>query len=249
MYSPPSPQPTILAAAIRPGDCFRDGTEMIKDQYWLFLGIAFVAACITGFSCGILSATMMCGLGLCYVAKARRQQIEFGLLFKGFEFFVPTLLILLVWISLYIATSAPNFIFAFASSPLFNKSAPEPGAATTLISYAISLVTSFVQQILQTSMLVTCLFVVERGLPAIEAMRAGLRLVTTNLGGFIALSVLCALATLIGTFACCVGVLFVMPIVHAAVVTAYLQAVPDASLGAPSGYAPPPPSEWRPPYG
>lgn len=248
-YTPPSSEPTIHANAIRPGDCFRDGVEMIKDQYWLFVGITFVAGLLTGFSCGILSAAMASGVAMCLVAKARRQYVQFELLFKGFSFFAPTALILVVWIALYLVTSAPNIVFAVASNPVFNKSAPPPGLSTTLISYAIQIVTTFVQQILQGSMLIACLFVVERGLPAIEAIKSCGRLVTSNLGPFIALTLLTTVASLIGVVACCVGVIFVTPIIQAALAMSYLQCVPDAQAGAPGGYAPPPPNEYRPPYG
>ncbi len=249
MYSPNTAEPQILSGAVRPIDCFRDGLEIIKDQYWIFLGIVLVAAVLTGLTCGILSATLMCGVALSYLAKARRQMVQFDTLFRGFDFFKASLLIFLIWLALYLVTGAPNIVFAIATNPLLNKSIPASGDPTTVIAgYGLSVATSFVQQLLQMLMLIACLFLVDRNLPALEATKASFRMFAVNLGPMIALALLCTLASLVGTLACCIGVFFVMPIVDAAIAVSYFQAVPGA-LGPAVGFQPPPPDPFRPPYG
>jgi uncharacterized membrane protein len=59
----------------------------------------------------------------------------------------------------------------------------------------------------------TLLFVVDRGLPALTAVRASIGLVTGHLGGSLAFYVLSALVTLLGALLCGVGLLVTVPVV------------------------------------
>src|SRR6478752_4659273 len=85
--------------AIRPTDCFRAGWELIKADYWLFLGIALVGwllAALVPF--GILAGPMMCGIYLCLFRAQRGRAVKFEILFKGFDYFVQSLIATLIMI-------------------------------------------------------------------------------------------------------------------------------------------------------
>jgi len=77
---------------VAPLECLKEGWEAIKDRYWLFLGLALVAMLIGGAVPIVLIGPMMCGLYLCLFAQMRGQQVEFGDLFKGFDYFVQGLI-------------------------------------------------------------------------------------------------------------------------------------------------------------
>src|ERR1700686_3169618 len=77
---------------IRPVECLKGGWELIKDQYWLFLGIVFVGIFIGSAVPIVLIGPMMVGIYLCFFRRMRGEQVEFGDLFKGFEFFVQGLI-------------------------------------------------------------------------------------------------------------------------------------------------------------
>src|SRR5207237_10762057 len=72
-------------------ECLTAGWAVIKDRYWLFVGITLVATLLGGAVPIVLIGPMMCGLYMCLLAKMRGEPIEFGLLFKGFDYFVPAL--------------------------------------------------------------------------------------------------------------------------------------------------------------
>src|SRR5215471_4639070 len=76
---------------IAPVECLKEGWATIKDRYWLFLGIAVVATLIGGAVPIVLIGPMMCGLYICLLARMRGESVEFGQLFKGFDYFVPGL--------------------------------------------------------------------------------------------------------------------------------------------------------------
>ena len=77
---------------IAPFECLKEGWAIIKDRYWLFLGITVVAMLLGGVVPIVLLGPMMCGLYMCLFAKMRNEPFEFGLLFKGFDYFVPALI-------------------------------------------------------------------------------------------------------------------------------------------------------------
>src|ERR1044071_9987258 len=79
--------------AVDPVECIKAGWELVKPQCWLFVGMTFIAFFIgSAVPLGILMGPMMCGIYLTCFARLRREPVEFGLLFKGFDFFGPSLI-------------------------------------------------------------------------------------------------------------------------------------------------------------
>src|SRR5205085_5294781 len=78
---------------VAPVECIKEGWALIKDQYWLFLGISLVGILIGGVVPIVLLGPMLVGIFLCLFQRLRNQRVEFGLLFKGFDQFVPGLLV------------------------------------------------------------------------------------------------------------------------------------------------------------
>src|SRR6266849_2603792 len=76
------------SGVVAPFECLKEGWAAIKDRYWLFLGLALVAMLIGGAVPIVLIGPMMCGLYLCLFGKMRGAPVEFGELFKGFDYFV-----------------------------------------------------------------------------------------------------------------------------------------------------------------
>src|SRR5262252_11079192 len=83
----------VRVGVIKPVECIKEGWALIKDQYWLFLGLTVVAILIGGAVPIVLMGPMMVGLFLCLLERQGRRPFEFGLLFKGFDHFVPGLVV------------------------------------------------------------------------------------------------------------------------------------------------------------
>src|SRR5918994_6075848 len=84
-----NPNPVeFRSGVISPVECVKEGWQLIKDRYWLFLGITLVAMLVGGAVPVVLIGPMMVGLYLCLFAKMRGEPVEFGMLFKGFDYFV-----------------------------------------------------------------------------------------------------------------------------------------------------------------
>ena len=84
---------------VRPVECIKAGFASIKDDYWLFLGLSIVAILIGSVGpMGILLGPMMCGLHMCLLRRQRGEKVGFDVLFKGFDFFGPSLIATLIQI-------------------------------------------------------------------------------------------------------------------------------------------------------
>ena len=84
-----SPNSEFKRNAVEPVECLKAGWQSDpKNQYWLFFGmtaVGFLIGSLVPF--GLLMGPMMCGLYLAFFQTRRGQPIEFGVLFKGFDYF------------------------------------------------------------------------------------------------------------------------------------------------------------------
>src|ERR1700741_1493723 len=109
-----TPEIPFKRKVVEPVQCLKGGWELVKDQYWLFVGICFIGLLIGGaVPLGILLGPMMCGLYLTLFKKRRGEPIEFGTLFKGFDFFGPSLIATLLHIVPIMAIVIPAYIFFY----------------------------------------------------------------------------------------------------------------------------------------
>jgi len=237
--------PEFHSDAIDPVECVKSGWATIKDRYWLFLGITLVAILIGGAVPIVLIGPMMCGLYICLFAKMRGEPVEFAMLFKGFDYFVPGLiaaaiqtipvLILVVFGDLIFA----GFMFTVMSSG--RGEAPPPIfwiGLTLFVLFAM-----VISVIVHAAFFFAYPLIVDRKLSGWEAIKTSFRAVLKNLGGLLGLIFLNIGLGILGVLCCYVGVFFIMPITFAAQATAYRQvfsAIPQDLAPPP----PPPPASW-----
>ena len=177
---------------------------------------------------------MMCGIYYCLLRKGRGQPIKFEMLFKGFDYFVQSLIATLLMMVPILAVVIPGYAVVFgvlfASMPMTPRRAAAPppaGHAAFFVAYF-----AFLAVLLAVAMAVSRVVLLR--LPADHRPKAvggpghqdkpGLG--RANLGGLVGLVLLNFLMTLIGMLACYVGAFFVMPIHFAAVAVAYRQVFP-----------------------
>nr|AIA16429.1 Unknown Function [uncultured bacterium] len=239
------------SGAIDAPGCVGSGWELIKNNYWMYLGIAFVAylmvSCIPIISLFLVGPTMV-GILYTLFREMRGEPVDFGMMFKGFEKFVPAMVVGLI-------QSIPVFFFTiiqwsmdlgrmFFLDDRFGagrRGEPDLGplAVFTGAYFAILfgyLAVAFVWSILFHFALP---LVAEHEISPVEAIKVSISAASGNIGGLIFLMILKGLILMAGAVMCGIGIFFVLPIIYAANAVAYRQVFPDLT---PTVYRDVPPS-------
>jgi hypothetical protein len=220
--------PEFNRGAVRPVECLRGGWELIKDQYWLFLGIAVVAVLIgSAVPLGILLGPMMCGVYLALFRRQRGEPVTFDLLFKGFDFFADSVVATLIQVVPMLIVVVPTYVISVAFFINANKPARrgEPPDFLPFFTFfiIIFLLMMIVSIVLGVFFAFTYPLIVDRKLSGINAVKTSIKAATANLGGVLGLMLLSTFLGFVGLLLCYVGAIFMMPISLAAWSIAYRQ--------------------------
>lgn len=227
---------------IRPVECIKEGWELIKPNFWLLLGITIVGSLIGGFSMYILIGAMLCGIFHCYLKQIDGKPLSFDDLWKGFQWWLPGLVvaafIFIPMIVVYAVMYVPIFI-ALA----MGKNMSEDELIALLIGVGIvDMVLVVIMVCFHTLLMFSFPLIADRGLGGIQAMKTSAKAVWANLSGVVGL-IVCGFGLIIlGYLALCLGIYFVIPIMVAGNMVAYRKVFP--ALSAPN-FNPPPPDVYR----
>lgn len=229
---------------IRPVECMKEGWELIKDDYWLFLGITFVGMIVGGIiPFGIGIGAMFCGIYFVMLQKMNRQRFEFGDLFKGFNYFVPGLVTSLI----IIVPSIIAVIFLYGSmvAVFFAIAASNGDGAIVFGAFAGLFIEGIIVALILSCLHALIMFayplIVDRNLNGVDAFKLSARAVWANLSGVVGIILLEFVMGIVGYMALAIGVYFVLPIMFAGVLVAYRKVFPPQH----QSYNPPQPNLYR----
>jgi uncharacterized membrane protein len=235
---------------IAPMECIKEGWALIKDQYWLFFGITLVGLLIGGLVPIVLLGPMMVGVFLCLQQRQRNQPVEFGLLFKGFDQFVPALIVAVLKILPIFIVMAPYYIFLLATMattmPRGRQPSPDESRHFLFSLFGVEIVffvvIMIVSILLETFFMFAFPLVADRKLSGLDAVKLSFKAGKANFGGVLGLILLNGLFSFVGVLCCIVGVYFYLPVAFAAQAVAYRRVFPD--IGTAFASPPPPPGSW-----
>jgi hypothetical protein len=222
---------SFRTGVVEPITCYKTGWAIIKDQYWLILGISLVGMLLgSALPFGILMGAMMCGIYKCLLVRVQGGRISFELLFKGFDHFAQSLIACLLMIVPVFIVMIPLYILLWMRMfPLFAGAATQALDPDQFLHGFLPFFVLMMGSVIILSTVIGLLFmftfplIADRGLSAIEALKTSARAVLGNLGGLIGLVLLNMLLSLAGMMCCCIGAIFVMPLGFAAILIAYQQ--------------------------
>jgi len=233
--------------AVQPGECIKAGWELIRSQYWLFVGMTVVGVIIGSVvPLGILWGPMVCGIYLALFQTRRGQPIEFGLLFKGFDYFGDAVIATLLHMVPMVIIIAPAYILylvgMFGMMAASQNGEPNPGAMLGFFGIfgVVWLVIMLLMIVLSVVFVFAYPLIVDRRLKGFDAVRLSIRAGFANFWRLLGMLILTGLLTFAGVLLCYVGVFLVMPIGYAAVAAAYEQVFGLSEVQ--SNLPPPPPS-------
>jgi len=242
-------------SAINAGECLSNGWNLVKQNYWVFFGIVLLGSLIV--SCLpivniFLVGPIFCGFYYVMLRQYRGEPVEFGMMFKGFEHFVPAFVVGLISLIPGIISYVLQFIeLAIKISTISvagdNNGAPEAMAAVSIVFLLVRILLAGVGILISFFFFFAYPLVIDKEIGAIDAIKLSAKAAMGNVGGMILLFLLLFALMLAGFLACLIGVFFVLPIVVAMNTCAYRQVFPDTN--APLQNTPPPPSEYGDMYG
>jgi len=246
--------------AINPSDCISNGWNLVKQNYGLFFGISIVAlllvSCIPCLNI-FIAGPVMCGVYYCFLKEMRSEPVSFGEMFKGFETFVPAMVVGLIaaipetigQVLRLTVNLADLGLRSGSGENYFQSNDTQIALAGGLLAFVIigGIVLFFLSVALRVSLFFALPLIVEHRLGAVDAMKLSAQAAWGNIGGLILLFLLEFVVALVGVLALCVGILFVLPIIYAASAFAYRQVFPNLGLNFQT--APPPPNAYGGSYG
>ena len=235
---------------IKPVECVKEAWALIKDQYWLFLGIIFVGVFIGGAVPIVLIGPMMVGIYICLFRRMRGEPVEFGMLFKGFDHFAQSLIAALLQMIPMVIVIAPMYMimFGFMMTMMPRGGGMDAGESSRFVFSLLGLELVFVAVILTVAIIVTIFFlfafplIADRNLSGVEAVKLSIKAARANFGGVLGLILVNVGLGILGVLACYVGAFFVAPITMTSYAVAYRRVFPEMSQNFAS--PPPPPATW-----
>jgi hypothetical protein len=204
----------------------------------------------TNLVVGVLSALFICGIYIALSRKASGGAADFGDLFAGFKYFLPCLLVALIFTVIQffvgITTILIAFVFgitAFGPEILAPGGKIDPQIFMALIPafLVIALFYLIFSIIFGALTLFVYPLIAVRNFSAMEAIMQSLRAGFKNFFGLIGLFIIEFFIAFGGALLCGVGILFVLPILMAANFAAYLRVFGRTSDFSAQHSPPPPP--------
>jgi len=245
-----TPQIVIRRNAIEPIACISTAWGMVKQQYWLFVGMCAVGLLIaSAVPLGILTGPMMCGFYIAFLNLRRGRPIEFATLFKGFDFFGPSLVATLLHVLPILAVVIPAY-FLFYVGMIVSIAAqgggdePNPAAFMGVMGFFILFWIAMVIIIIFISIgfSFTYPLIVDRKLSGLDAIKWSFKGALANFWRLLGMTLLTGLLAIAGMMLCYVGVFLVFPILYGAIGVAYEKVFGLSEDETAMNLPPPPPS-------
>lgn len=227
----------IRAVNVKPIQLMKRAYALVGDNYWLFLGITLVGILVgSAVPFGLILGPMLVGIYLCYLHRERGAPVEFGTLFKGFDYFKESFIAFLVLLAVSMAVIIPFMIVMFAmmagsiaaAQGNAGNGPPQPPEFPIgiLVLYPLMIAANFV---ITLPFLFTFQLIADRNMKGIEAVKTSVRGVLKNLGGtvwflFVLMVITFALACL-----CYVPAILFMPISFGSLFLLYRDIFPHAA--------------------
>jgi len=226
-----NPQIPFKRNVVEPVQCLKAGWEIVRERYWLFVGMSAVGTLIgSAVPMGILMGPMMCGLYLSFFKRMRREPVEFGTLFRGFDYFGPGVIATLLHVLPILVIVIPAYLLFYVGiifSMAVQGAGEEPNSGAMLALLVMFGI--FWLAILLLMLIVSIGFtfahplIVDRKMQGFDAVKLSFKGAMANFWRLLGMAMLSFFLSIVGVLLCYVGVFLVLPITYGAVAAAYEQ--------------------------
>ncbi len=220
----------IRKVHVRPIELIKRAYALVGDQYWLFLGITLVAVLVgSAVPLGLIMGAMMAGIFLCYIHREQGIRVELSTVFRGFDYFVESLLAMLVLLAASMLVIIPFMIVMFvlvmmpvmASAANGGNGPPGPPTVSLTMFFVLYPVMMIANMFVTVPFLFVFQLIVDRNVKAMAAVRLSFRGVVKNFWGVLGFVIVLMFVSLILTMMCYVPAILFMPISFGAMYLLY----------------------------
>lgn len=227
---------------IRPVECYKEGWELIKNDYWILFAVAIVGAVIGGISLYILLGAMACGIFYTYLQKIDTGTTSFENLWKGFNYLLPGLIVTMVIVVPMLFVYALIYVPVIMAMMMGARLSQEEFMGMLVGVLAIDFVIILVMVCFHTLLMFAFPLIIDRNMSAMQAMKTSCRAVWANLSGVAGVIGIYFLSIIPGILTCGFGMYFLMPIMIAGFLVAYRKVFPALEN---QNFEPPPPNAYQ----
>ena len=250
-----------VSGAINPGDCIGGAWTLVTRKLGMYIGLGIVMMLMLGcipFLNWVMFGPVMGGFYYLVLRDMRDEPADFGMLFKGFEKFLPLMLAGLVQIAPSILATIIQYTVDAArlvgtvsqgsgDINFYQTTGDTVFAGITAGVLVVVITLSLIGIVWSVALTFAVPLIMEHDLAVGDALITSLKAAASNPGGLIVLIILEVLVGLLGLLAICLGLLVAIPVIYAANVFAYRQVFPHIERT--FNMTPPPPTEYGGTYG
>ena len=236
------PTPEFKTGVVRPVEVYKEAWAIMKDEFWLVFAITLVAILIGSVVPVILMGPMMCGLYMCLLDKIDGRRLAFDRLFKGFDYFLPGLVVALLFmvpVIVFIVVMYIPMIGIAIAGPKMSEEALIPFIIGVI---AVELLFGVIMTVVHSLLIFSFPLIADRGLNGLEAVKLSARAVWANRGGVAGLFGVGILVAVAGYAALCIGIYLALPVLMTAMAVGYRKVFPALE---PTNFGPPPPDAYQ----
>ena len=216
----------IKTGVINPIECFKEGWELIKNDYWILFAVSLVGGIIGGVSFYILLGAMFCGIYYCFLQAIDGEKPSFDGLWKGFNYLLPGLLVTILLVVPMLVLLGVIYVPVILAAVMGSRLSPDEFMGLVFGALAVDFVIAIVMTCFHTLLMFSFPLIVERNLGALEAVKTSAKAVWRNLSGVVGLIGVGIVLSLFGIITCGLGMYFIMPIMLAGYAVAYRKIFP-----------------------
>lgn len=248
----------FVPGAISAGECISNAWETLKLNYGMYLGISLIAIILTGcIPCVniFIMGPVMGGVYYVVLRDMRGESVDFGMMFKGFEKFVPLMVIGLIQSIPGIIAQIVQYGVRFAELGLGGRGSGDFDfyqisdrdlaiSSGLMVVFIVVFVFFMVFSFVWWAVFFFAIpLVVEHDMGAVDAIKLSARAAVSNIGGLIIYFLISIPVVLVGILLLCLGVFLIsIPVLFIASAFAYRQVFP--LIEQQFNMAPPPPTAY-----
>lgn len=216
----------IRSGVIKPIECAKEAFELIKSEYWLLFAIWIVGSLIGGATLMIAGGAMTAGTFYAYLRKIDGEKANFDDLWKGMQWFLPGLKVMLFIVVPVIVVYCVIYVPILMAAIMGPKLSESELMSMFIGAFAVDFVLIILMVCFHTLLIFSFPLIVDKNLGAFKSIATSARAVFKNFGGVGGLIGVNFVLILAGYLALCVGVYLVIPIIIATNVVAYRRVFP-----------------------